>query len=95
MLKTSWFNQNDCEEMSLREFLMSASQDIKQACEEAELSDGRIISSDSADLNKIEEFVKDSKKLKEFGQGTVLYESSDGFKFVYHAENGSVALYMK
>lgn len=95
MLKTNWFNQSDYEEMSLREFLMDAPHDIKQACEEAGLSDGRIISSDSTDLNKIEEFVRDSKKLRRFGQGTILYESSDGFKFVYHTENGSIALYVK
>lgn len=89
------FEKSEYESMSLKEFLQYASQDVKQACEEAGMLDGKIISSDSADPNKIEEFVKTLKKLKEFSQGTILYESSEGSKIVYHSENGCEALYMK
>lgn len=86
---------NSFEDMSLKEFLSDASPEIKEACKAAGLSDGKIVSSDSTDPENIENYVKNSKKLKDFGQGTSLYESLDGSKFVYHSENGSEALYLK
>ena len=87
------FSNDDAEDISLKEFLEDANDsEINNACKEAGLSDGLILSSDSWSAEKIGKLRENSTLVSK--KGSTFVYSNSGTKFVYHEENGSMAVYV-
>lgn len=84
--------QFEYEDLTLKEFLETASEEVVQACKFAGLSDGKIITSEITD--QVPEYLKYSTKLKDFGDNTSVWVAPDGSMLVYHYEAGIQALYL-
>lgn len=90
------FDSNDYEDMSVSDFLGDMGEDFPHmvtAAKDAGVSNGNIISSDSASSpGDISAIIKASKKVKSYSKGCEVYENN-GSKFVYVAENGMESIW--
>lgn len=84
--------QFEYEDLTLKEFLETATEDVIQACKFAGMTDGKIVTSETSD--QIPEYLNQSTKLKDFGENTSVYLDSSGNRYVFHYEAGIYALYL-